>query len=196
MESKAHTDLWNLFIDGDDKAYSQLYLHFADVLFAFGSRYSFDKELVKDSIHDVFVDLYRYRKNLSINVNVKSYLLTSLKRKIAYLLKKQAGSDYNENAFLITFSVEDKIIDNERQREILLKVKKELDQLPDRQKEALYLRYNTELEYEEIAGIMDISVATCRTMVYRALKQLRERMENVGGYHMLLFLLRTCCPKN
>ncbi|MNL66075.1 RNA polymerase sigma factor [compost metagenome] len=68
------------------------------------------------------------------------------------------------------------MINDEQQSELLLKLSRQLELLPSRQKEALYLRFNSELEYEEIAVIMNISLETCRTLVYRAVKQLRERM--------------------
>jgi len=171
-------DLWVSFINGDDTALNTLYNNFVDVLYAFGLRFSDDVELVKDSIHDLFVDLYKYRKTLSNDVNVKSYLFTSLKRKICLVLKKKALQESHvfETSFLLSSSVEDQIIDGEEQSMLLAKLRKQLALLPDRQKEAVYLRFNSELAYEEIAEIMDISLETCRTLVYRGIKQLRERM--------------------
>lgn len=171
-------NLWVSFINGDDTALNTLYTNFVDVLYSFGLRFSDDVELIKDSIHDLFVDLYKYRKTLANDVNVKSYLFTSLKRKICLVLKKktlQESHDF-ETPFLLSGSIEDQIIDGEEQSILLAKLDKQLELLPSRQKEAVYLRFNSELEYEEIATIMDISLETCRTLVYRGIKQLRERM--------------------
>ncbi|HTM98239.1 MAG TPA: sigma-70 family RNA polymerase sigma factor [Pedobacter sp.] len=173
-----HKDLWVSFIKGDDEALNTLYNNFVDVLYSFGLRFSDDVDLVKDSIHDLFVDLYKYRKTLSNDVNVKSYLFTALKRKICLVLKKKAIQESHifEAPFLLSCSIEEQIIDGEEQSILLAKLRKQLALLPGRQKEAVYLRFNAELEYEEIAAIMDISLETCRTLVYRGLKQLRERM--------------------
>lgn len=178
MMNVTDKSLWVSFIDGDDTALNALYTNFVDVLYSFGLRFSDDVELVKDSIHDLFVDLYKYRKTLANDVNVKSYLFTSLKRKICLVLKKKAlqqSHDF-ETPFLLSCSIEDQIIDGEEQSILLAKLSKQLELLPSRQKEAVYLRFNSELEYEEIATIMDISLETCRTLVYRGIKQLRERM--------------------
>ncbi len=171
-------NLWTSFIDGDADALNLLYREFVDVLYAFGLRFTDDAELVKDSIQDLFVDLFKYRKTLAPEVNVKSYLFTSLKRKICLVLKKKAveANRSFEVPFLLSNSIEEQIIHNENQSELLLKLNKQLELLPSRQKEALYLRFNAELEYEEIAVIMNVSLETCRTLVYRGLKQLRERM--------------------
>ncbi|MGF1924500.1 MAG: RNA polymerase sigma factor [Bacteroidia bacterium] len=171
-------DLWVSFIDGDDKALNTLYNNFVDVLYAFGLRFTDDVDLVKDSIHDLFVDLYKYRKTLSRDVNVKSYLFTALKRKICLALKKKAIRENHvfEPTFFLSSNIEDQIISDEEQSILIAKLRKQIALLPSRQKEAVYLRFNSELAYEEIASIMDISLDTCRTLVYRGIKQLRERM--------------------
>lgn len=171
-------DLWTSFIDGDDDALNLLYKKFIDVLYAFGLRFTDDAELVKDSIQDLFIDLYKYRKTLAFEVNVKSYLFTSLKRKICLVLRKNAAAANHsfEVPFLLSCSIEEEIMERENQSELLLKLNRQLELLPSRQKEALYLRFNAELEYEEVAVIMNVSLETCRTLVYRGIKQLREKM--------------------
>lgn len=176
--STVDKDLWVSFINGDDKALNTLYTNFVDVLYAFGLRFSDDVDQVKDSIHDLFVDLYKYRKTLANDVNVKSYLFTALKRKICLALKKKAIQENHvfEHSFHLSASIEDQIINGEEQSILVAKLRKQLELLPGRQKEAVYLRFNSELDYEEIAIIMDVSLETCRTLVYRGIKQLRERM--------------------
>jgi RNA polymerase sigma factor (sigma-70 family) len=49
-----------------------------------------------------------------------------------------------------------------------------LIQLPAKQKEAVYLRFNESLEYNEIAAILEITVESVRKQVHRALKTVRE----------------------
>ena len=65
-----------------------------------------------------------------------------------------------------------------------------LNQLSPRQKEVLYLRYFEELEYNEIAGMMDISVKGVYKLNSRALETLRGilDMPNSGIISMLLLL--------
>lgn len=170
------------FISGDHKAFSELYDQYADVLYAFGRRYTPDHDLVKDCIHDLFIDLHGYRQSLAANVNVKFYLLKSFRRKLyaahrkaTVLFDRWGSDDFGMNAF--EFSIEHNIIVDEKQREMMHHLAAEINQLPDRQREILYLRFNEGLDYEEIASMMQISVPTCRTFIYRALKQLRGKLE-------------------
>ena len=177
QEDVDHT-LWKCFITGDDGALNLLYRKFIDTLYSFGNRFTDDQELVKDAIQDLFVDLHKYRKTLSQSVNVKSYLLTSLKRKVSLLLRKKAAEQNRiyASSFSLETSMEDQHLQDDQQSELLSKLRRKVNLLPARQKEALYLRFNSELEYEEIAVIMDVSLSTCRTLVYRGVKQLREMM--------------------
>lgn len=183
-QSAPGDDTWQRFIYGDPDAFSQLYDAYSDVLYAFGMRYTVDRDLVKDCLHDLFIDLHTYRRNLASDVNVKFYLLKSLRRKLHAAHRKSSLLSFDRwnaddpltiNAF--DFGIEHDLIMDEREREILETLTAEINQLPDRQREILYLRFYQDLDYEEIAAIMQISVPTCRTFIYRALKQLRGKLE-------------------
>jgi RNA polymerase sigma factor (sigma-70 family) len=184
MEPGPENEIWMRFISGDHQAFSELYDQYADVLYAFGRRYTPDHGLVRDCIHDLFIDLHNYRQSLAEHVNVKFYLLKSFRRKlyaahrkatILHMDRWTSDDSFGMNAFV--FSIEHDIIVDEKQREILQHLSAEINLLPDRQREILYLRFNEDLDYEEIASMMQISVPTCRTFIYRALKQLRSKLE-------------------
>jgi RNA polymerase sigma factor (sigma-70 family) len=53
----------------------------------------------------------------------------------------------------------------------------EVDRLPLRQRQAIYLRYRADLDYPTVASILGISEAGARANVFRAMAQLRERIE-------------------
>ena len=177
-------ELWELFTSGSQSAFSRLYDSYADTLYAFGLRYTSDKDMVKDCIHDLFIDLHHYRDGLAKDVNVRFYLLKSFKRKLHAASKKSSilslnGWDPEESIPIssFSFSVEQEIISDEKQREMLHMLAAQINQLPERQREILYLKFTHDLDYEQIASIMQISVPTCRTFVYRALKELRGKLE-------------------
>jgi len=182
--------LWAAFIRGDEDALYQLYKVYVDTLYTFGLRFTDDSDLVKDCVQDLFIDLHNYRFTLAAEVNVKSYLFTSLKRKIFNILKRQAREEsILETTFMLSTEDDQDLTHDDHRLQIQEVLKKQLDLLPDRQKEALYLRFNSELEYEEIAEIMNVSMATCRTLVYRGVKQLRERMVVKHVYKYLATIL-------
>ena len=75
------TFLWNDFIKGNDNAFRLIYNNHVQSLFKYGCKFTRDEALVKDCIHDVFIDLSKYRSGLGPTNNIKLYLFKSLKRK-------------------------------------------------------------------------------------------------------------------
>lgn len=73
---------WEELQLGNKESLGGLYDLFADDLYAYGTQFASDKSCIMDAIHDLFLDLYKYRKNLAATDNVKYYLLRSLKNKL------------------------------------------------------------------------------------------------------------------
>jgi RNA polymerase sigma factor (sigma-70 family) len=51
--------------------------------------------------------------------------------------------------------------------------------LPDRQREAIVLRFFEELSVEETAAAMNCAAGTVKATVHQALRAMRARLENV-----------------
>lgn len=189
--------LWKSITQGDHLAFRVLYETYADMLYAYGLRYFSDSATVKDCIHDLFIDLHLYHRRLAEDVNIRFYLLRSFRRKLHHAFRQQARHHTGfANSFTLvsTDDIEKRLIADEQQQETLRALAREMERLPARQKEVLYLKYNCELEYEDIARLMKISVPTCRTLAYRAVKLLRNKLgpvpaplliSMIGASHLL-----------
>ena len=51
-----------------------------------------------------------------------------------------------------------------------------INSLTKKQRKILYLRFNKEKTYKEISEIMEVSLETSRTTIYRAIKKLRKNV--------------------
>ena len=134
--------IWQRFLAGEVEAFDRLMtLHFR-TLFHYGSKFSKDKEFVKDNIQDLFLILWERRQNLSGDIAVKPYMMASLRRlmhrssKSKPLLSDNAFDEVSGN-FEIEFSVEEEYIENESSLVLTQKLGKLLDELPERQKEVV-----------------------------------------------------------
>lgn len=170
--------LWSKFLHGDDQVLSLIYLNYSNSLFDYGCRFTNDHDLVKDCIQEVFCNLLRTRKNLSETDNVKFYLLKSLKRKIIREIQKSGkklvsinDQDYSFE-LLLRNNVDEPL--NEMNEEKQLALTEALELLTDRQKEAIYLRFNRGLEYDEISEILNLNYQSARALIHRAIEKLRE----------------------
>ena len=81
--------------------FSQLYDKHVDSLFSFGSKFTSDRELIKDCIQDVFVKLFNKKETLDKVCNIESYLYVSLRNRINDEFRRQVRlsdeeiTDYN-----------------------------------------------------------------------------------------------------
>lgn len=171
--------LWSQIKKGDAHAYHKLYDRYADALFTFGMQYTNDDALVQDAIHDVFVFIHRYRTTIASDVVVKSYLFKSLRNDIFKKLKSQTKIvrlDALTDGVYKTDSAEDVIIFNETTLNKNASLALALSSLSHKKRQALHLRFSEDLSYEEISSTLEISLESCRTLIYRSLKELRSKL--------------------
>ena len=173
--------LWKQIRRDDLVALSELYNIYIDALYSYGMKYTRDTDRVKDCIHDLFLDIYKYRKTLSDVTNVEYYLLKSLKRKVSkpYFgkLKVIPSGVSTMNLMQIEDSVEQVIIKEETVSEYSSKLENALFNLPVKQREVIFFRYHMEKSYEEIALLTENTIESVRTIVYRAIKRLRANLQ-------------------
>lgn len=187
--------VWLRFKDGDKEAFAIFYNKYIDSLYHYGLKFSNDEETIKDAIQEVFLDLYMKReKNTAGPDNLKYYLLLALKRNLIKKLQSKRRfdkgiiSDGKQTA--PEFNIEYLLIEKEQEDEIRAKLTQALNQLPDKQKEAVYLRFNEALDYPEIAIILGITVESVRKQVYRALKTVRDLLDDKTFTVLLHFFLK------
>ncbi|MCD7937413.1 MAG: sigma-70 family RNA polymerase sigma factor [Tannerellaceae bacterium] len=168
-----------------------LYRTYVQDLFAYASYLGFERETSKDAIQDIFYKLCMDTQSISRINNKRFYLLRALKNRLLDIYKQTretATLPEDENGTLLPFTiqvtVEDELIREEDRELIRTRIGQMLQQLTDRQREIIYLRYTQELSYEEIAQLMDITVPATRKLCHKAITRLRE-------YPHLLFLLLT-----
>ena len=180
--------LWKKLRDGNLESLGAIYDLYIDELFTYGLQFCGDKSIVMDCIHDLFINLYKYRKNLSQTDRVDFYLMRSLKNillKRIKILSKESACEDQDNIPNLEKSVEDDIIASEWELQRSQKLNKALKVLSNKQRRGLLLRFTENNSYEEIAELMNISVSSSRTMIYRAIKTLRNQMD----YTILAYLM-------
>jgi RNA polymerase sigma factor (sigma-70 family) len=171
--------LWQSFKKGEREAFEAILNQYYPILLNYGIRFCQDKEFVKDSVHDLFVGIWNRRENLGDVVSVKSYLMQALRKNIireSGRLKwfKEADIISDEYNFEVEFNIETYLISREIENESLQKLQLELSKLTKRQREAIFLRFNQDLSYEEIANIMTINYRSAVNLIHEAIKTIRQ----------------------
>jgi RNA polymerase sigma factor (sigma-70 family) len=184
--------LWNNLKEGDEKSFSMLFERYYSDLVRYGNSLSPYEEKVQDCIQDVFTDIWVYRNSLQSSVVVKAYLLSSMRKRIArlyerdHIFRKTTSTD--SIAFLLEFSVDYELIDDDyATKEKVIHLNNLLNDLPARQKEALYLRYHQGLTVEQIAEMLDVNYQSASNLLHRGLLSLRKEWKGSFTLFLILF---------
>ncbi len=172
--------------DGDKQSSSKadswtgIYNMYAQDLFRFGSQFTHDRELVIDSIHDVFFSLLKKQRKMEKIDSIKSYLFSSVYRTIIYHVKRNGQVRPEENLvneFSIEFSVQSKLISDEAHKQKMTDIKGAMDKLSSKQRQVILHYYYDGFLHEEIAAIMGLKNAhTVSKLLSRAIKSIRENL--------------------
>jgi RNA polymerase sigma-70 factor (ECF subfamily) len=171
-------ELWAKLCRGDIKALTALFNNNFDSLYNYGYRIVPNTDLVRDSIQEVFYNLWKYRNNLDQPDSVEAYLFISLRRQ---LLRKKKNikrrEDVNKKYFseefdaLLNYQVWQEALDlREEKKEDL---KEAIADLTPRQREVIYLKYFEGLSTKELAEILQIRAQSIYNLVHDALENLR-----------------------
>ncbi|SEB05899.1 RNA polymerase sigma factor [Pedobacter hartonius] len=183
---------WLLFKNGGADSLEALYNQYSNGLYNYGSKFSPDKDLIKECIQELFVTLWTRRKHIGNPPDVKNYLFKAFRlsvfKKTAFLQKKQEYLETEDYPFDVTLNIEDAIISAEQNEALKAKLGIAVNQLTNRQKEAIFLKFYEGLSYEEIAAIMDISVKATYKIMARSLRFLRENLSKDDLLILLLLL--------
>ena len=169
--------LWMAFLNGDQESYTKLYELFIRDMYRYGtSLVTTSDAFVLDCIHDVFTEIWAKRSRLSVPDNVKYYLLKALKTRIMHLLdRKERSFKPLSEVDLQIFEpndleiIEELEVANSRQERLKILIA----QLPNRQQEALKLRFIENLNYTEIGDLLEVNTQSAKNLVFRAIEKLR-----------------------
>ena len=183
--------IWDKFRAGDRLAFETIYNEFIDSLFAYGSKITKNRAILEDAIQDVFLDVYTYGKNLRQPEFLEFYLFKSLRRNLVRKLKENRRFEHSnefQNFIDLKFPVE--LIDHEKQ--LLEKQCKilqfEIQSLNARNRELLYLKFNSGLTYNEIGQLLNIKPDTVKKRVRRIIKYFHNRLrERIIGLFILCY---------
>ncbi|KYP16587.1 sigma-70 family RNA polymerase sigma factor [Flavihumibacter sp. CACIAM 22H1] len=173
-----------------------------DQLLGIGRMRRLDEAIQKDLIHELFLSFYEKKIALDKVTNPISYIVTSYKRKIIDFYRESARFSLHDNwmnhPLTLMPSPESNLIDKEQMNEIRDLLQKAYQQLPDRCKKALFLKYYKGLSATAIQQETGWSAQSTYNYLSIGLKQLKASLEQYpqlakGGISLLLlqfFLLQ------
>lgn len=182
--------LWNRVRLGEQEALVGLYEQLYFYLLNYGIRTCGDSDRTRDAINDVFLELWDRRLQLPDVSNIKSYLLTFLRRKIFSNIREdqkraKAVDSLAHHSEGYELSYEASIVALQTSDEVKEKVRRAMATLTPRQKELVQLRFFDGLSMEEVGKRAGITTKTAYNTLAAALKSLSSGLLAILYYLLM-----------
>lgn len=183
---------WPAFIEGSQSAFTVIYNNSFDALYRYGLKFIQDEENLQDVIQDLFVNIWNKRAGLTAIKQPYFYLITSMRNALLDKIRKERMCSFEEvseqYSFQFNSCAEQQFIHDENKRTVNREFKLALTKLTAKQREMIYLRYVKQIDYDQAAEIMGITIKGAYKLHARAIDCLREHLGKLD-YACLISLL-------
>jgi len=166
--------------NGDMLAFDRVYELYSHKLFSFIFKILKNKAEADDIVQEVFVKIWESRHKIENYKLLNSYIFTIAYNNSIDLIRKRINNtkylEHLKNSAVI--NVTPNVISQIEFNELNTQTEKLISNLPERQKQVYLLHREEGLTYPEIAEKLGISKNTVENHMVKALKYLRQNMDN------------------
>jgi RNA polymerase sigma-70 factor (ECF subfamily) len=165
---------------GDADAFEQVFRRLSTAVFRFVCGMVQDEALAHDLTQDTFAKLWSVRDRMDEVDSLRAYVFQMARHRVYNQQRdERVRRDHEDEVQDLHASSTPPAPDRQLDADMLESaLERWVDELPDRQREALCLRRQEQLSHDEIADVMDISPSTVNNHLVRAMQHLRSRLRD------------------
>jgi RNA polymerase sigma factor (sigma-70 family) len=170
---------WNNLKKGDAEALGFLYDKYVDKLFLKACRLTNNREIAKDVVQEVFLEIWHYRNSITEVQYSQGYLSKVLLSVTLKRMKKERTTIHTQLEDSVDsgeMNIETILVTRDMEQDTARKLQSAISKLSRRQKQILQLHFNDGLSYEQIAEKLSINYQSVNNLAFRTIHQLRNLM--------------------
>ena len=177
-------ELVELFLNGSQTAFEELYMRYKAPLFRYCNQYMHDEAEAEDIVQDIFVQIWVSRDSLQISTSFSGFIYTTayhrvLKRWQQFDIHARYAQHILIHAKESTNETEEAVIDNDYKA----LMSEMMESLSPKQREVFRLSRVEGYTYKQIAEIMHLSVETVQEHASLALKKIKKQLKQHADIH-------------
>ena len=178
MISSDERNLIEALKQSDRSAINTIFLKYHSLLCRISFRIVNDAEEAKDVVQEVYIKLWRNRKEISISYSLEAYLKRAvINTSLNHVERKKKFTFLDPHAPIVKHA--ENVVDQQQSfDELSSRVDRAIGNLPLRTKAVFTLIRFEEMTYQEVSENLDISVKAVEKEMMKALKLLREALKN------------------
>jgi RNA polymerase sigma-70 factor (ECF subfamily) len=163
---------------GNQKAFRQLFDHYAEKLCGFAFSIIKNREAALEVVDEVFVRFWKQRARVPSIQNLRTYLYTATKNASLNYLSARAHLQPTDPFDFINIQLQDDGSPEQQliTAEILHKIRAAVEELPPRCKMIFKLVREDNLRYKEVAEILNLTVNTVDAQMVIAIRRISEKV--------------------
>lgn len=165
--------LWRQMQEGNREAFAALFKAYYSELKAYGMKLSGSHEFAQEAIQLLFLKIWESKHRIGAAKNPKSYLLRAYRTTILDLLSENKRRSTQLTDLSFQFNQQELPALADPSNSPLLQL---VNQLSDKQREIIFLKFYNNLSYKEIAEVLEINYQTVRNYIAKSMIILRKKM--------------------
>jgi RNA polymerase sigma-70 factor (ECF subfamily) len=173
---------------GDDSAFDYLVEKFRRPMVSFMYRMTRNQAVAEELAQEVFLRVYRSRQSYAASAKFTTWLYR-IATNLAVNHARDTKYERPENTVNIdepdtetglTVDVADRSLNAEQvilRRERLAAIRKHVEALPERQRAAVIMHKYQNMDYKQIAAVLQLSESATKSLLFRAYETLRETLK-------------------
>ena len=174
---------------GDDAAFNYLIEKYRRAMISFMYRMVHNSAIAEELAQEVFLRVYRSREGYAASAKFTTWLYriaTNLAVNHARDNKHErpetkVSLDETDEETGLSIDVADSTLNVEQQmlrRERLTAIRRHVEELPERQRMAVIMHKYQDMDYRQIAGVLNLSESATKSLLFRAYETLRDKLKD------------------
>ena len=164
--------------EGDREAFRFVVERYGKVLYGTAYMMTRERDLAEDLVQEAFILAWRNISSFRVGTNFRAWLLRILVNRTISEQRKKRVMQIDLEEHSATLSVLDQGEETVLQEEERERIRQCLETLPQDQREAIVLRYYTDLTVPEIAAALGWRQGTVKSRLHRGLARLRLQLRD------------------
>lgn len=164
--------------NGNAEAFTTLFNRYEEKMLRYGRRFLYTYEDLEDAVQEVFIKTYQNIKSFNTNKKFSTWVYRIAHNTFINVIKKKGREQVSFFDFdtLVNLPIKDdstlesRLVQKEDSKELMTAIKK----MPIKYQEPLILFYFEELEYKEIADVLEIPISTVGVRIARGRSMIKK----------------------
>ncbi len=169
-----NSELVSSIQEGDETAFRKMVETYQQMVLNIARRFVETQEEAQDITQEVFIEIFRSIKTFRSNSSLSTWIYRiTITRSLNHVRKEKRHKGKMWENDPVTNDTPDKLLEDDDRKRILDSA---ISTLPENQRIAFVLHNYEDLSYNDIASVMNRSVSSVESLIFRARKNLQKKL--------------------